>query len=246
MTPADLSGRVVAITGASSGIGEATALVCAEAGAAVALGARREDRLRTLAMRIKNSGGEAAEFPADVGDESQAERFMTRAYERFGRLDALVNNAAIVFGGPIAGADTQQWREMVQTNVMGVLYCTHAALPLIRASGGGHVVNVTSLGGRRALAGSGIYSLTKHAVRGFSEALRQELAGQGIRVTVVCPGAVLTEMFTPVVGQVANIETIAPMSPYAVADAIVYALAQPAGVNVAELTVMPSNDSRGI
>jgi NADP-dependent 3-hydroxy acid dehydrogenase YdfG len=242
-----LSGRVVAITGGSSGIGLTTALTCVEAGAAVALAGRREGPLRDAVAEIEKAGGRAAGFPADIGDEAQAAAFLNGAYERFGRLDALVNNAAVVYGGPLEGADTAQWREMVQTNVMGVLYCTHAALPLMRKSGGGHVVNVTSLGGRRALAGSGLYSATKFAVRGLSEALRQELAGEGIRVSVVVPGAVATPMYGgPITSQVANLDEIVPVPSTALANAIVYTLAQPPEVNVADIVVMPANDRRPV
>jgi NADP-dependent 3-hydroxy acid dehydrogenase YdfG len=124
----DLAGRVVAITGASSGIGEATALACARAGAAVAFSARRSDRIEALAERIEEEGGRALAVTADVGDEEQARTFVAAACERFGRLDALVNNAGVMLLGPIDGAPTEEWRRMVHVNVMGVLYCTHAAL----------------------------------------------------------------------------------------------------------------------
>lgn len=242
-----LSGRVVAITGGSSGIGLTTALTCGAAGAAVALAGRREGPLREAVARIEQSGGRAAGFPADVGDQTQAAAFLNGAYERFGRLDALVNNAAVVYGGQLEGADIAQWREMVQTNMMGVLNCTHAALPLMRKTGSGHIVNVTSLGGRRALAGSGIYSATKFAVSGFSEALRQELAGTGIRVSLVVPGAVATPMYdSPISEQVGGLDAIVPIPSTALANAIVYTLSQPPEVNVADIVVMPENDRRPI
>src|SRR4051795_11201501 len=170
----DLEGKAVAITGASSGIGEATALMYAERGAAVALTARRADRIEALAARIEDDGGRAVALPADVGDERQARAFVEHAYEHLGRLDVLVNNAGVMLLGPIEGADTEHWRRMVDANVFGVLYCTHAALPVMREQGSGHIVNVSSVAGRFARAGSGVYNLTKFGVGAFSEALRQE------------------------------------------------------------------------
>ena len=144
----ELRGRVVAITGASSGIGEATALACARAGASVALAARRTERIEALAARIEQDGGEALAVTADVGEEQEANAFVARTHERFGRLDALVNNAGVMLLGPIEGAPTEEWRRMIHVNVMGVLYCTHSALPLMHAQGGGDIVNVSSVGGR--------------------------------------------------------------------------------------------------
>jgi NADP-dependent 3-hydroxy acid dehydrogenase YdfG len=152
----DLAQKVVAITGASSGIGEATALAAARAGAAVALGARRTDRIEALARRITDEGGRAIAVAVDVGDEEQATAFVRRAHDELGRLDALVNNAGVMLLGPIAGAPTDEWRRMIHANVFGVLYCTHAALPIMLAQDGdprGHVVNVSSVAGRRATAG---------------------------------------------------------------------------------------------
>src|SRR5690242_16565635 len=147
----DLTGRVVAITGASSGIGEATALACARAGASVALAARRADRIEALAQRIEREHDvRALALPTDVGDEAQARAFVERMHAELGRLDALVNNAGVMLLGPIDGAPTQEWRRMIHVNLFGVLYCTHAALPLMRAQGEGHVVNVSSVAGRVA------------------------------------------------------------------------------------------------
>src|SRR5882762_1851489 len=192
----DLSGQVVAITGASSGIGEATALACARAGAAVALAARRADRIQSLAERIAGDGGKAIAVPTDVGDEGQAQAFIQRAHAELGRLDVLVNNAGVMLLGPIENAPTEEWRQMVHANLFGVLYCTHAALPLMREQGSGHVVNVSSVAGRIARAGSGVYNLTKFGVGAFSEALRQEALHAKIRVTIVEPGLVATELMS--------------------------------------------------
>jgi len=243
----DLTGRAVAITGASSGIGAATALACAAAGARVALAARRAERIEALARRIEQQHGpdRALALPTDVGEEEQARAFVERAHARFGRLDALVNNAGVMLLGPIDGAPTEEWRRMVHVNVFGVLYCTHAALPLLRAQGAGHVVNVSSVAGRVARAGSGVYNLTKWGVNAFSEALRQECVEHGIRVTVVEPGAVDTELpghNRPEIQQQLRrrFGDIERLTSEDVANAIVFALGQPPHVSVNELLLRPS------
>ena len=176
-----LEGRVVAITGASSGIGEAAALACAERGAAVALAARRAERLEALARRIEDDGGRALALPTDVGDERCARAFVEHAYEHLGRLDVLVNAARALPPGPVEGADTEQWRDAVRVNLLGVLYCTHAALPVMRAQGGGHIVNVVCGDGRRGA----VPALTVAGVAAFSEELREEAGGLGVQVIVV-------------------------------------------------------------
>jgi NADP-dependent 3-hydroxy acid dehydrogenase YdfG len=245
----DLSGRVVAITGASSGIGEATALACVEAGAAVALAARRGDRIDALAARINDEGGTAVAVPTDVGDERQARAFVEQAYERLGRLDALVNNAGVMLLGMVEGADTEQWRRMIDANLYGVLYCSHAALPVMRAQGGGHIVNVSSVAGRIASAGSAVYNMTKWGVNGFSEGLRQEALHAGIRVTIVEPGAVSTELIghnseaiqTAAASRFAG---VTPLTAEDIANAIVYALGQPEHVSINEILVRPSRQER--
>src|SRR6059058_991495 len=190
----DLSGRRIAITGASSGIGEAIALAAASAGAAVALAARREDRIADLAKRIEDDGGRAVALPTDVTDERSARAFVEHAYEQLGGLDGLVNNAGVMLLGPVAGAPTEEWRTMIDVNLLGLLYCTHAALPVMLEAGRGDIVNVSSVAGRFARAGSGVYNMTKWGVGAFSEALRQEVTAQGVRVMIVEPGAVATEL----------------------------------------------------
>ena len=245
----DLTDRVVAITGASAGIGEATALACAQAGASVALAARRADRIEALAQRIEREHGvRALALPTDVGDEGQAHAFVERAHAQLGRLDALVNNAGVMLLGPIEGAPTDEWRRMVHVNLFGVLYCTHAALPLMRAQGSGHVVNVSSVAGRVAGAGAAVYNLTKWGVNGFSEALRQECTGAGIRVTIVEPGAVVTELQEqnrPEIHErlMRRWEGVEPLQAVDVANGIVFALGQPPHVSINELLVRPSNQS---
>jgi clavulanate-9-aldehyde reductase len=241
----DLSGQVVAITGASSGIGEATAVACAHAGAAVALAARRADRIQALAERIAQEGGRAVAVPTDVGEEAQARAFVERAHSELGRVDVLVNNAGVMLLGPIESAPTEEWRRMVHANVFGVLYCTHAVLPLMREQGCGHIVNVSSVAGRVARAGSGVYNLTKWGVGAFSESLRQEAVGLGVRVTLVEPGAVATELPShnrpEILEQLAKrFQGVTPLAAEDIANAVLYAIGQPANVSVNEVLIRPS------
>jgi NADP-dependent 3-hydroxy acid dehydrogenase YdfG len=248
---ATLEGRKAVVTGASSGIGEATALAFADAGATVALGARRKDRLEDLAKRIGAEGGTAHVFEVDVGDEAAARSFIEGAAEQMGGLDLLVNNAGVMLLGPVEGGDTDEWRQMINVNVLGLLYCTQAAMPLIRDAGGGNIVNISSVAGRVAAMGSGVYNFTKFGVVGFSEALRQEAMHSGIRVTVVEPGFVETELQghnkNPVVveaiekmreqtGEVLQAEDIAA--------AIHYVVSQPQRVSIGEMLIRPTGQQR--
>jgi len=246
----DLQGRVVAITGASSGIGEATALACARAGAAVALAARRGEKIQALAEQIEQQTGvRAIAVQTDVGEEQQAAEFVRRTHAELGRLDVLVNNAGVMLLGPIEGAPTEEWRRMIHANVFGVLYCTHAALPVMREQGGGHIVNVSSVAGRFARPGSAVYNLTKFGVGAFSEALRQEAVPAGIRVTLIEPGAVATELAghnRPEIREmIAGVfKDVQPLSSEDIAAAILYAIGSPANVAVNEVLVRPSGQTR--
>ena len=247
----DLSGRAIAITGATSGIGEATAVAVARAGGSVALAGRRADRLDAVAKRVEEEGGRAVALPTDVTVESEARAFVQHAYEQLGGLHGLVNNAGVMLLGPVTGADTNEWRQMIEVNCLGLLYCTHAALPVMGEQGGGHIVNVSSVAGRRSMLGSAVYNMTKWGVTGFSEALRLEALHANIRVSVVEPGYVETELqghnTNPIVvdamekakeaiGDVLQSEDIA--------NAIVYLLAQPDHVNVSEVMVVPTRQQR--
>ena len=156
--------------------------------------ARRTDRLEALVERIEQAGGEAIALSVDVTDEQQVQMMVHRLQEQWGRLDILVNSAGLMLLGPIAGADTEEWRRMISTNVLGLLYATHAVLPMMQAQGSGHIVNISSLAGRIARAGSGVYNATKWGVGAFSEALRQECVRDHIRVTVIEPGIVETDL----------------------------------------------------
>jgi NADP-dependent 3-hydroxy acid dehydrogenase YdfG len=243
-----LEGRVAAVTGASSGIGEATVRALAEAGAAVALGARRTDRLEAIA---KDLSGPSLVRAVDVSDEEQARGFVQAAHDELGGLHILVNNAGVMLLGPVGGADTEEWRKMVAVNLLGLLYATHAALPLIRQSGGGDIVNLSSVAGRRAEPGAAVYNMTKFGVHAFSEALRQEALHERIRVTTVAPGFVDTELQghnrNPVVQQSLSRarERIGEvLRPEDIADAIVHAVTRPPHVCVNEVVVRPTQQSR--
>ena len=241
----DITGHVVAITGASSGIGEATALAAARAGAGVALGARRTARIEALAERIINQGGRAIAVATDVTDADQARAFVEETKAQLGHSDVLVNNAGMMLLGPIQGADHEGWRQMVDVNILGVLYATHAALPHMRDAGSGHIVNLSSLAGRAPKAGYGVYSLTKAGVAAFSEALRQETRDASIRVTIVEPGAVDTELLghnSDAVQRETNesLEGVALLRSEDIADAIINAIRQPDHVSINEVLVRPS------
>lgn len=245
----DLSGQVVAVTGASSGIGEATALACAEAGAAVSLAARRIERIEALAERIRQEGGEAIAVQTDVGEEEQAQAFVERTSRDLGGLDVLVNNAGVMLLGPILGAPTEEWRQMVHANLFGVLYCTHAALPLMAERKSGHVVNVSSVAGRIAREGSGVYNLTKFGVGAFSESLRQEGVRYGVRVTLIEPGAVATELSghnrPEILEQIKQVfAEVEPLTAEDIANAVLYAIGQPPNVSVNEVLVRPRGQAR--
>ena len=248
---ASLEGRKALITGASSGIGTATAEAMAAEGAAVALGARRKDRLDELASRIEAEGGKAVAIEADIADEAQAKSLVETANAELGGLDTRVNNAGVMLLGPLQGANPEEWRTMIGVNCLGLLYCTHYALPLIRDGGGGDVVNVSSVAGRMAALGSGVYNMTKWGVVGYSESLRQEGALIGVRVTCVEPGFVETELQghneNPlVVEQIEKFREAAGkvLEAADIANAIVYACSQPKHVSVNEVLVRPSGQSR--
>jgi NADP-dependent 3-hydroxy acid dehydrogenase YdfG len=244
---AELEGKVALITGASSGIGEATAKALAKQGAKVALVARRGDRLAELAEAIERSGGEALPVEADVSDHGKVEALVGQVKGQFGGLHILVNNAGVMLLGPVDGADVEDWRRMLEVNLLGLLYCTREAMPVIRESGGGDIVNVSSVAGRRATLGTAVYNMTKWGVTGFSEALRQEAMHSNIRVTCVEPGWVETELYghnkdpAVVEGIEKSRSRIASETLVAedIANAIAYVVTQPDRVNINEVMVRP-------
>jgi NADP-dependent 3-hydroxy acid dehydrogenase YdfG len=251
MQSGELSGTVVAITGASSGIGEATARKFADAGASVSLAARRADRIEGLAKEIESNGGTALAIETDVADETQANAFIGQTKDGLGRLDVLVNNAGVMLLGPVIGADTNEWRTMIDVNLLGLLYCTHAALPIFGEQGSGHIVNISSVAGRFANFGSAVYNLTKFGVNAFSEALRQELVRANVKVTVIEPGFVATELqeqnrnpaVVDAIEQMrSNIGEV--LEPDDIAQAILYAVASPGRVAVNEVLVRPAGQTR--
>ena len=247
----ELDGKVAVITGASAGIGEATAEALAAEGAKVALVARRHDRLVELATRIEKSGGEALPIEADVTDHGAVEALVAQVNGQFGGIHILVNNAGVMLLGPVDGADVEEWRRMIDINLLGLLYCTREAIPIMRESGGGHIVNLSSVAGRTAALGSAVYNMTKWGVVGFSEALRQEALHSNIRVTCVEPGYVATELQeqnqNPVVlealERMAN-EIGDTLTAGDVARAILYAVSQPQHVAINEVMVRPTRQRR--
>ncbi|WP_369137866.1 SDR family NAD(P)-dependent oxidoreductase [Modestobacter versicolor] len=245
-----LAGKVALVTGASSGIGEATAVALAEAGAAVAVGARRRDRLEALAGRLRAGGATVLELDLDVTDERACAAAVARTREELGGLDVLVNNAGVMLLGTIVGADTEDWRRMVQTNVMGVLYMTHAAIDGMVEQGSGDVVNLSSVAGRVARKGAGVYNASKWAVNAFSESLRQEVTGRGVRIGLVEPGAVATELSSHITqpeAREASAQMAAGMRTLQAEDiarAVLYLVTQPPHVAVNEVLVRPTDQER--
>jgi len=249
-----LDGTVALVTGASSGIGEATAVALADEGARVALVARRRDRLEALAERLGGTE-RALVVEADITDADAARRAVDTTVAQLGRLDTLVNNAGVMLLGPIVGAPVEEWQRMVELNVLGLLYCTHAALPhLLRAAEGApravaDVVNISSVAGRVARLNSGVYNATKHGVGAFSESLRQEVTARHVRVTLIEPGATATELALhnrPEIleGMAQTFGGIEIMQAEDIAEAIRYAVTQPRRVAVNEILVRPTEQER--
>lgn len=240
----NLEGKVIIITGASSGIGEATALLLAERGAKVVLGARRLDLLKALANRITAAGGEAAYARTDVKKRSDLSDLVRLAGERYGKLDVLINNAGIMPVSLLDDLRVEDWEEMIDINIKGVLYGIAAALPVFRQQGFGHFVNIASTAGHRITPTMSVYSGTKFAVRAISEGLRQE-AGDKLRVTIISPGFTRTNFADSVThpevrAQLAESRDKFAISPDAIARSIVFAIEQPSDVDVNEIIVRPT------
>ncbi|MEF2071865.1 SDR family oxidoreductase [Consotaella aegiceratis] len=239
-----IEGKIVAITGASSGIGQATALLLAERGARLVLGARREDRLQALCERIEAAGGEAVYKTTDVRRSKDLTDLVALAGSRFGRLDVMINNAGIAPISPLDDLRVDDWEAMIDVNVKGVLYGIAAALPVFRRQGTGHFVNTLSTAGLKIVPTMAVYDGSKNAARAISEGLRQE-AGEKLRVTTISPGFVATELpssmtDSSVVSQMqATMDQIA-IPPEAVARAIAFAIEQPDDVDVGEIVIRPT------
>ena len=243
-----MQGKVVAITGASSGIGEATARLLAARGARVVLGARRADRLEALAARIRSDGGTADHVVTDVCRRADVAALVARAVERFGRLDVMLNNAGIAHLSLLDEVRVDDWDAMIDVNLRGTLHGIAAALPLFRRQGSGHIINTLSTAGLKIVPTMGVYAGTKNAVRAISECLRQE-AGPTLRVTVISPGFVQSEFVDVLAASVTDPQVRAGMlaqrdelaiPPEAIARAIAFAIEQPPDVDVGEIVVRPT------
>jgi NADP-dependent 3-hydroxy acid dehydrogenase YdfG len=239
----DIEGKIVVITGASSGLGEATARHLASKGASVFLGARRMARLQTVVADIQRAGGQAAAMQVDVTRRAEVDAFVQAATEKFGRMDVLVNNAGLMALAPIEKTLVDEWDRMVDINIKGVLYGIAAALPVFARQKGGHIINIASVAGHKVSMGGAVYCATKHAVRAISEGIRQEV--DGIRTTIISPGAVQSEL--PL--GISDPDTAAHIKAFyrqqaipadAVARAIAYAIEQPADVDINEILLRPT------
>lgn len=251
-----LAGTVAIVTGASSGIGEATARRLAEYGAAVAVVARRKDRLDTLVATIEAAGGAALAVEADISVRAQAEQAIAAVVDRFGRIDILINNAGLMLLGTVAEQDVEDWERMIAINQNGLLYMTKAALPhLIAAAGSGprevaDIVNISSIAGRQAWPTFAAYNMTKFGVNGFTEALRQEVTQKHVRVGVLEPGAVATELKSHntdavqqelLASEAENIPEL--LEPEDIADDIAFMVTRPRRSSIAELWAMPTSQA---
>jgi len=250
-----LDTTVALITGASSGIGEATARELAARGAAVAIAARRSDRLGALEQEIRETGGTAISIQTDVTDQEQVEAMVKHTVDSLGRLDIVINNAGLMLLGPIEDAPTQEWDRMIDLNLKGLLYVAHAALPhLLQAAEQAprhvaDIVNISSVAGRVAGRNAGVYNLTKFGVGAFSESLRQEVTGRHVRVSLVEPGAVDTELpghnrpeiQDMLLGRIGDIERLESED---IADAIAYIVTRHRRTSINELLIRPTEQER--
>lgn len=243
-----LAGRVALVTGASSGIGEGAALALAAAGATVAVAARRADRLEALVKRIQSAGGKALPLPGDVVDESVAKGIVEQTVNCFGRLDILVNSAGIIQAGGVENAKLDEWRRVLEVNLLATLYTCTAAIGPMREQGGGDIINISSTAGRRAAASFGPYSTSKFGVTGMTEGLRQEVGKYGIRVCIIEPGATTTEVADSISdasyrkAMQAHVSKEGAMKPEDVADAVVFVASLPRRANVSQLLIRPTID----
>jgi NADP-dependent 3-hydroxy acid dehydrogenase YdfG len=242
-----LEGKVAVVTGASSGIGEATVRALVGEGACVVAGARRKERLEELVEVATRDGGRVVAVGCDVTDERQAHALVNRAIEELGRIDILVNNAGVMLLSKVEKGLSDEWRRMFDVNVLGLLYATDAAVEAMKRQGSGHIVNISSVAGRKTRPTVGVYSGTKFAVNAISEALRQELLEDGIRITMVEPGAVATELTDHItdeeVREGLKQRNIEPLQPEDIANAIAYAVSQPQRVSVNEILIRPTQQT---
>jgi NADP-dependent 3-hydroxy acid dehydrogenase YdfG len=246
-----IDGSTAVVTGASSGIGEATASALADEGANVVLAARREDELESLADEIEADGGRALTVPTDVTNEDDLDALVDAALETFETIDILVNNAGVMLLEPVERADRENFRQMVEVNLLGLMNLTHAVLPVMQDQGSGHIVNVSSTAGRQANANSSGYNATKFGVNGFTEALRQEVTQEGVRTTIIEPGAVETELPEHIPDEEVReqmeeglFDSMTPLQSEDIARAVAYAVTQPQHVSINEMLVRPTDQQR--
>ena len=242
-----LKNKTAIITGASSGIGEATAHVLSEEGMNLVLAARREDRLNELKEKIESNGGKAIVVKTDVTERDQVDNMAQKAKDKFGSIDILINNAGLMPLSLMKNLHVDEWDQMIDVNLKGVLYCIAAVLPTMRDQQKGHIVNISSVAGRKVMPGSAVYSATKFGVRAISEGLRQELSpSDNIRITAIEPGAVDTELMDTITDEemkdlveesFGNIKTLESED---IAESIRYAVTQPNHVDVSEILIMPT------
>jgi NADP-dependent 3-hydroxy acid dehydrogenase YdfG len=244
-----LLGKVALVTGASSGIGEAAALALAAAGATVVVSARRADRLRDLVARIEAAGGTALALQSDVAVEADAFKAVEDTVARFGRIDILVNSAGVIQSGGVESLSLDEWRRVIDINLMGTLYSCKAAIGPMKAQGAGDIINISSTAGRRAAGLFGPYSTSKFGLTGFTEGLRQEVGGAGIRVSIVEPGATQTEVAEGIsdpnmrAAMTQHVSKGGAMQPSDIADAIVFIVSLPARANVSQILIRPTIDT---
>ncbi|HEY2535299.1 MAG TPA: SDR family oxidoreductase [Xanthobacteraceae bacterium] len=241
----NIEGKVVVITGASSGLGEATARLLSTKGAILVLGARRQDRLKALAETLASAGGKALTVTTDVTERAQVKRLVDAAVRTFGRVDVMINNAGLMPQAPLERLKIDEWDQMINVNIKGVLYGIAAALPYMKAQKSGHFINVSSVAGHRVGPGFTVYAATKHAVRALSEGLRQEVKPYNIRTTVISPSAVATELPNSVTDPAAAeritkfyAEVAVPADSFA--RAAVYAMSQQDDVDINEILFRPT------
>jgi len=241
----NIQGKVVVITGASSGLGEATARLLSAQGATVVLGARRVDRLQSLADELTKGGGKAIVVATDVTDRDQVKRLVDTAVQKFGRIDVMLNNAGLMQQSPLERLKVDEWDNMIDINIKGVLYGIAAALPHMQRQKSGHIINVSSVAGHKVTPAGTVYSATKHAVRAISEGLRQEVKPYNLRTTIISPGAVATELASHITDEQSAaaiqkfVEEIAiPADSFA--RLVAFAMSQPEDVDINEILYRPT------
>ena len=244
-----LTGRVAMVTGASSGIGEAAARALAAAGASVAVSARRADRLHALVAQIEAAGGVAVALPGDVAAEAEAVQALEECVLRFGRIDILVNSAGVIQSGGVESLSTDEWRRVIDINLLGTLYTCKAALRFMKPQGSGDIINISSTAGRRAAGAFGPYSTSKFGLTGLTEGLRQEVGGAGIRVSIIEPGATQTEVADGIAdptmraAMTQHVSKDGTMQPSDIAEASVFITSLPRRANVSQILIRPTIDT---